>query len=213
MTSDLLTQEKAIEYWEARHRESNILKAGGDRGLSDAANKLFYALRAGRLLELIARRFNPLSPLLILDAGCGRGLFSDLLSRGGHIVTGIDSSKTAIEYCIDNCSGEYFCSEIRNFRPRSLFDVVYSIDVMFHILDDRVWEDSLANLCSTVITGGLLIITDTHLKERWIKGDYIVHRPSDDYLGVTQQVGLSFKDFHPYNFGGNPIGFYVFERP
>jgi len=212
MTSDLLTQEKAIEYWEERYKKGSILRAGGDRGLSDAANKLFYALRAGKLLELIARRFNPLSPLLILDAGCGNGMFSDLLSRGGHIVTGIDSSKTAIEYCINRCSGEYFCSEIRDFRPQNLFDVVYSIDVMFHILDDVVWEDSLVNLCSVAITGGLVIITDAHLKERWIKFNYIIHRPDDDYLAVTKRLGLSFKDFHPYSFGGNPVGFYVFEK-
>lgn len=213
MTSDLLTQEKAIEYWEERHRTRSILQAGGDKGLSDPANRVFYALRAGKLLGLIGRKFNLLSPLQVLDAGCGKGLFSDLLSRGGYIVTGIESSKTAIEYCMNNCSGEYFCSEIHGFTARNLFDVVYAIDVMFHILDDKVWEDSLANLCNMVITGGLLIITDAYLEERWIKGNYIVHRSGNEYSRVAQQFGLSFKDFHPYNFGGNPVGFYVFERP
>ena len=213
MASDLLlTHEKAIEYWEERHKTSNILQAGGDKGLSEAANTLFYALRAGKLLELIGRKFNLLAPLQVLDAGCGRGVFSDLLSRGGYTVTGIDGSETAIGYCINNCAGEYLCSEIHSFTAHKLFDVVYSIDVMFHILDDKVWEDSLANLCNIVITGGLLIITDTCLKERCIKGNYILHRPVDEYTGVAQQFGMSLKDSHPYNFGANPIGFHVFER-
>ena len=212
MTADVLSQGEAIEYWEERHRTSDVLQAGGDKGLTSEANRLFYAFRAGKLLELIAQRFNPLSPLVVLDAGCGRGLFSDMLSRGGYIVTGIDSSKTAIEYCVTNCSGEYSCSDIHSYATPNLFDVVYSIDVLFHILDDNVWEHSLANLCNMVIPGGLLIVTDAHLEERWTKGDYIVHRPASEYASVTRRFRMSPRGFQPYNFGGNPVGFYVFER-
>jgi 2-polyprenyl-3-methyl-5-hydroxy-6-metoxy-1,4-benzoquinol methylase len=212
MTSDLMSQNEAIKYWEERHKSSNILQAGGDKGCSDTANQIFYALRAGKLLELIGRKFNLLSPLKILEAGCGRGLFSDLLSRGGFTVTGIDSSTTAIEYCTDNCLGQYVCSTIDNFTTYELFDVVYSIDVMFHILDDKIWENSLAQLCKMVNSEGLLIITDTYLESRWIRGNYIIHRTHDEYSAVTKKFGMKFIDFHPYAFPGNPIGFYVFEK-
>jgi 2-polyprenyl-3-methyl-5-hydroxy-6-metoxy-1,4-benzoquinol methylase len=212
MTFYLLNPEQASKYWDDRHQSTNTLQAGGDKGLSDAANKLFYALRIGKLLELIGRKFNLLAPLQVLDAGCGKGVFSDLLSRGGYRVIGIDSSKTAIEYCLNHCSGDYYCADIYRFKSINLFDVIYSIDVMFHILDDKVWEESFTNLCNMVTSDGLLIITDTHFRERWILGNYIVHRSIDEYTKVAQQSGISLKEFHPYNFGGNPIGFYVFER-
>ena len=212
MASDLMSQDDALRYWEERHKSSSDLRAGGDKGLSDAANELFYALRAGGLLRLIAGRFNLLSPLRILDAGCGRGRFSDLPSRGGFTVTGIDSSSTAIQYCTRNCLGDYVRSTIDSFVANELYDVVYSIDVMFHILDDQTWKNSLLNLCSLVSAGGLLIITDTNLQERWVKGDYIVHRSREEYITVAATTGMRFMDFHPYDFGGNPIGFYLFER-
>lgn len=42
--------------------------------------------------------------LAVLDLGCGPGLYTEIFARAGHQVTGIDISKTAIDYAIESAT-------------------------------------------------------------------------------------------------------------
>ena len=75
----MLTQEQINETWSTR---------------SDNYNKyVTEELRSERpkaWLELIGENVPKGRPLWVLDAGCGPGFFSVILSLAGHEVTGID---------------------------------------------------------------------------------------------------------------------------
>jgi 2-polyprenyl-3-methyl-5-hydroxy-6-metoxy-1,4-benzoquinol methylase len=93
-----------------------------------------------------------------------------------------------------------------------LYDAVYSIDVLFHVLDDGAWGRSLDNLASLVRFGGTLVVTDSDHQQRHRRGNYIVHRPPAAYVARLLPRGFRYREFRPYGFRGNEVGFHVFTR-
>jgi len=211
-TPGLLTADEAVDYWEVRHRAEGDLRSGGDVGLEEAANQIFYYTRLGRLLEIIGDRNSLGEPLFLLDAGCGKGLFARALVDCGFAVDGIDTSPTAIEFARANGPGRYEVSSLADWRSPTLYDVVYSVDVLFHLVDDDDWRASLDNLASLVRIGGKLVITDERNEVRRQAGNYIVHRALTEYVEALAVRGLSLREFRPYGFRDNRIGFLVFVR-
>jgi 2-polyprenyl-3-methyl-5-hydroxy-6-metoxy-1,4-benzoquinol methylase len=92
------------------------------------------------------------------------------------------------------------------------YDAVYSIDVLFHVLDDDVWRRSLDNLASLVRFGGTIVVTDEDRAQPHPRGNYILHRPPAVYLARLEPRGFTYRGFRPYGFRGNEVGFHVFTR-
>ena len=203
--------EDPINFWDSRHKSVNEWQAGGDRALSVARNRAFYAHRLGLLVGILDSYFNR-DILRILDAGCGKGWLSEQLTSQGHDVHGIDSSETAIKICKDHRQGEFTVSRLGNFTSAELFDAVISMDVLFHILDDQEWEKSLLNLASLLTADGILIIADDPREQRYNLGDYIVHRSMSEYLSSLEPHGFNLVETLPLRFAGNPNKFLVFQR-
>ena len=89
----MLTQEKINETWTIR---------------SDNYNRyVCEELETDRPVKWLARiEANAPAdrPLRILDAGCGPGFFSVILSRAGHQVTGIDGSERMLSHARENAA-------------------------------------------------------------------------------------------------------------
>jgi 2-polyprenyl-3-methyl-5-hydroxy-6-metoxy-1,4-benzoquinol methylase len=200
-----------INFWDSRHKSVDEWHSGGDRALTVARNKAFYAHRLGMLVGILDSYFNR-EVLRILDAGCGKGWLSDQLVSQGHYVYGIDSSETAIKLCNAHRQGDYSVSCLGDFSSPELFDAVICMDVLFHILDDEEWLKSLLNLASLLTADGILIVADDPREQRYELGDYIVHRSMDDYLSALEPHGFGLVESLPYRFAGNPNRFLVFQR-
>ncbi|MDP9492432.1 MAG: methyltransferase domain-containing protein [Actinomycetota bacterium] len=212
MTSPPLSREEAIRYWDDRHRQEGDLRSGGHIGWDSYANEAFYVRRTASLLEIIGDRVGGQDPILALDAGCGKGPFSRALARCGIVVDGIDTSPEAIAYCQEHGTGRYQVATLADFRSAFLYDVVFSIDVLFHILEDGDWEASLTNLASLVRLAGTLIVADEAKDDRHVLRNYIVHRPLSAYTAVLEPLGFTFEGFRPYDFRENAVGLMVFAR-
>ena len=74
----MLTQEQINQDWTVRSDNYNRY-----------VEEEFATERPAKWLERIEKNAPSGRPLKILDAGCGPGFFSVLLSRAGHQVTGI----------------------------------------------------------------------------------------------------------------------------
>ncbi len=212
MTTPQLSSDAAIRYWDDRHRREGDLRSGGHIGLDASTNEAFYLIRAAMLIRAIGDRASWSERLLALDAGCGKGYFSRTLASCGISVDGIDTSSEAIAYCREHGAGRYELSTLSAWRNPFLYDVVYCVDVLFHILDDGEWEASLRNLASLVRLGGLLLVADEWRADRRRAGDYIVHRDHESYQAVVGEAGFTFRDFRPYAFRENEVGLFVFDR-
>jgi SAM-dependent methyltransferase len=208
----LLETEEALVYWNQRHANRDELRSGGDIGLDFAANQSFYLRRVGMLLEQVEAHLPLVEPVFALDAGCGKGYFAGQLEQCGIRVVGVDASATAVEFCRRAHDGVYVHARLDTFESPDLFDCVYSIDVLFHILDDAVWAASVANLASLTRPGGLLLITDHNGPRRRQLGNYIVHRPASEYRAIADSYGFEYREFRPYAFRTNQLGFHSFVR-
>lgn len=210
--SPQLSREEAIRYWDDRHRQESDLRSGGHIGWDSYANEAFYVRRTASLLEIIGDRVGGIDPVVALDAGCGKGRFSRALAKCGVIVDGIDSSPEAIAFCEEHGAGRFQVATLADFRSPFLYDVVYSVDVLFHILGDDDWEASVTNLASLVRLAGTLVVTDEAEDHRRVLRNYIVHRPLSAYTAVLGPIGFTFESFKPYDFRENSVGFLVFAR-
>lgn len=104
-------------------------------------------------------------PLRILDAGCGPGFFSAVLSMAGHTVTGIDGSERMLAHARENAERAGVTPELLQGDFGALpfadgtFDLVISRNVT-HIIREhlKVYGEWLRVLRS----GGVLLIFDAN---------------------------------------------------
>jgi 2-polyprenyl-3-methyl-5-hydroxy-6-metoxy-1,4-benzoquinol methylase len=208
----MLTPEAAVAFWDMRHRQQ-AERSGGDLGYDEAGNNLFYWWRIGQLVQIAGDMSSTLDPMDVLDAGCGKGIFSRAMAAAGHRVDAIDPSANAIEYCRERGGpAHYERSLILDWHPAWPYDFIYSVDVFFHLLDDALWEASLRHLASLVRLGGQLVLSDWSREERRQFGDYQVVRPPSDYHRVLEPLGLVAVSSTPYRFRHSPVAFHVFAR-
>jgi SAM-dependent methyltransferase len=213
LSVELMSIDEAAAYWDARHRRDSDMRSGGDKSFDDATNHMFYILRLSLLLSVIGQHSSGVAPLFILDAGCGKGWFSRELARFGHKVDGIDASESAIRYCQEQGGGpRYIQSRLSQWTNPWLYDVVMSVDVLFHILDDQEWERSVRNLAELVRFHGRLVIADWFAEEDHAYSNYQLVRGRHRYLPLLKDCGLRFDGWRPYEFRHSPLGFYVFTR-
>jgi 2-polyprenyl-3-methyl-5-hydroxy-6-metoxy-1,4-benzoquinol methylase len=212
MESRQLSRQEAIQYWDDRHRQEGELRSGGHIGWDGPANEAFYVRRSALLLHVIGDWVGASDPIFALDAGCGKGEFARVLMRCGVVVDGIDSSPEAIAFCQRNGGGRFVVSTLADFRNPFLYDVVFAMDVLFHILDDDDWAASVRNLASLVRLAGKLVITDEGGDTRRAAGNYIMHRPPAAYVRTLEPLGFTFDSFTPYDFRDNAVGLLTFVR-
>ena len=209
----LMTHTEAIDYWDSRHRSHEMLRSGGHTGYDEATNEIFYLIRLGRLVERISFGTHPAAPLDVLDAGCGKGYFARGVARCGHRVVGVDASGHAVETGRALGGGpRYEQSTLSRWRSSELFDVVYCIDVLFHVLDDAEWQESLLNLASLVRLGGRLILTEWDVADRRAYGHHQLVRPTHEYTAMLAPRGLSYGGFSPDGYRDSGVGFHIFSR-
>jgi 2-polyprenyl-3-methyl-5-hydroxy-6-metoxy-1,4-benzoquinol methylase len=212
---EVLEVEEALVYWDQRHRAQDELRSGGDMSFDHAANEVFYALRLAWLAELAGVETAADAPRQMLDAGCGKGYFARGMGRFGHRVDGIDASPFAIEACLDlsGPSESYAVATLDQWSPPYLYDVVYCIDVVFHIMDDALWAESMHNLASLVRLGGQLIVVDHGADEDRVWRNYQKTRARSRYDDLVTGHGLTRRgDFVPYRYRQSPAGFHHFIK-
>jgi 2-polyprenyl-3-methyl-5-hydroxy-6-metoxy-1,4-benzoquinol methylase len=209
-----MNSDETTAYWDQRHRRFSPLSSGGVVGIDAGANEIFYAMRLGRLLDLVGDGSEVRAPLRILDAGCGKGWFARAMARFGHRVDGIDISQAAIEECRAQATGqdEYAVCPLADWRPPYLYDVVYSVDVLFHVMDDDAWAASVRNLASLVRLGGRLILSDHGNENDRTWSTYQRTRGLPRYRALIDSMGYGADHFVPYGFRNTPVGFLVFDR-
>ena len=102
----------------------------------------------------------------VFDLGSGAGHWIDFYrdTFGAPYVCGLDISKT----CVDKLRNKYVHADDvsivegditdKSFRLDRKFDIVNSIGVVFHIVDDRLWLQALINMRDLLNDDGFMIV-------------------------------------------------------
>lgn len=95
------------------------------------------------------------SKIKMLDAGCGAGGTMEYMSEYGSII-GVDISREMVEHC-RNIGLSAYCESLDHLPfADHAFDLVFCLDVLEHLSDER---PALKELVRVVRPGGILIFT------------------------------------------------------
>lgn len=132
---------------------------------SELTSRYHYASVEMLLLRHLFHHPVPLGTAAVLDIGSGSGHWIDFWrSLGVASVDGIDVSRSAVEHLRGRYAG-LDTVRVHQGRTREAaaalerrFDVVSAIGVMFHIVDDGEWAESLSVLADRLVPGGILVV-------------------------------------------------------
>lgn len=120
----------------------------------------YFAVRKTNFIsEAIRRKFGRKS-VAVLDAGCGTGWHSKILSKKGHHVFGIDLSENQIAQAKRNNPLSYFMvGDILSLPFNDgAFDVSYTINTLHHLASWKVQIKALRELGRVTKKDGLIIV-------------------------------------------------------
>jgi ubiquinone/menaquinone biosynthesis C-methylase UbiE len=113
-------------------------------------------------------------------------LYADL----GASVTGVDISNSGITLLNE--------SEIRgNFQQASIddlpfgdneFDLTHSFSVLYHVVDDSEWMESLSELFRVTRPGGLIVLRIAWQEHTKHAADHVKQRSKNEYLSVLART-------------------------
>ncbi len=147
--------------------------------------------------------------LKILDLGCGPGLYSQLLAKKGHHVTGVDFSKHSIQYAKktakeNNLEIDYRQQNYLELEDQEKYDLVILIFTDFGVLSPDERTILLANIHRSLKPGGFFlfdVLNDNQMDQKinekswdiaeqglWRENPYLVL--SDSFLYPDDKVIL-----------------------
>lgn len=151
-----------------RNNERYALDSGERQtGITLSAIRCDHVARYQLATQLIAEHLKPQVRLFGLDAFCGTGYGTQLLSEQvACTMLGIDASSAAIEFANRHFSNRQTLYAVKEFPfglPAESFDFIISLESIEHVEADG---DFLDTLSSSLKPGGLLIVS-TPNAGRW----------------------------------------------
>lgn len=179
------------DYWEERLRKNFNLTGVGHQGLSAYYNACLYKRRLEALESGCQRLGFHVSGAQIFEVGCGTGFYTQyFFDNHAREYTGLDISNISIDVLKPQFPDyNFICADITNFdfgELRQSFDIVFSSDVLFHIVDDRKFEQSIYNMQSLLRSGGILIISDIFPQKTTQTAPHVRLRSLDFYRSLLQ---------------------------
>ncbi|HEX5402998.1 MAG TPA: class I SAM-dependent methyltransferase [Pseudonocardiaceae bacterium] len=149
----------SAEYWEDRYAK------GGTSGSGS------YGRLAEWKAEIVNAWVAELGVTSVVDLGCGDGNQLSLANYPRYL--GLDRSATAVKTCIGKFSGDATKSFLR-YDPETLADpagwlradLALSLEVIFHLVEDEVFEDYMTRLFNSADRYIIVCSNDTADDER-----------------------------------------------
>jgi len=179
-----------IRYWTERVGPEATLADTGIKDFSLAYNEKLYRLKTFAFKRLLAPHSAQLLGAPALNIGCGSGYFEDWLERTyGMRTFGVDVSPRLVAALQRKHQARRY--ECWNFaeQPNPHFDRAYFllitfIDILYHIVDDTLWSQTLRHAIEHLRPGGLLLLTDIAAGKPACSGPHVRFRSLDAYEEV-----------------------------
>ncbi len=195
-----LTAKSSDDYWERRYRAGLTSGSGSEGRLAQ--------FKAEVLNEFVATH----GVASVIELGCGDGQQLALARYPRYL--GFDVSKTAIDLCVERFAADptksfMWCDPARpsNLASYVSADLTLSLDVIYHLLEDRAYFQYLGDLFGTARRFVIIYSSDheqrlaaPHVRHRKFTSD-VEHRYPEFRLiqRIENRHGdLSFADFFIY---------------
>lgn len=124
------------KFWDDEHISKGMLEAHLNPNWDAATRKTEFLDKS---VNWISRIAPPPQYRLLLDLGCGPGLYAERFSKAGYSVTGLDFSKRSIAYAkeqtlLNHSNIEYYYQDYLSLDYEEQFDVVTLIYCDYPVL-------------------------------------------------------------------------------
>ncbi len=154
-----------------------------------------------------------------IEWGCGDGHQLSLINYSHYV--GIDVSKTSVELCkgkFSNKKNYRFFTNLeleKNFLQNKKFDISLSLDVIYHLVEDDIYEVYMQNLFKSSQRFVCIYADDIDVPYR---GGHVKHRNFSHFVKVKMKdwkLSAHIKNTFPYNpedpYNTSWSDFYFFE--
>lgn len=152
------------EHWQQVLEDDFSLRGTGIRPLGLAYNRWMYRLRA-KVLTGVCRQYRlPVLNARVLDLGCGVGFYIKFWEHvGAREIVGIDIAEAAVcrlQHTMPRW--KFYRADIGSeFLPvKAPFDIVSAFDVLFHLVEEKQFEQALGNIARALRPGGVALLSD-----------------------------------------------------
>lgn len=200
------------EYWEIRYRIGGKAGSIGPSGAGSYNNLAVF--KSEVLNEFVAEN----NILEVLEFGCGDG--NQLSYAKYPYYVGVDVSMTIVNRCREIFAGDTTKQfyELQEFlkKPIKQFELCLSLDVIYHLIEDRVFEEYMKNLFE--YSNKYVAIYASNKNELW--SSHVKHRKFSDwienYYGESVRLVKIIPNKYPYD-PKNPdytsfADFYIYEK-
>ncbi|MFC7156810.1 class I SAM-dependent methyltransferase [Halomarina halobia] len=197
---------KREKYWDRSAETNSRYSASGIRAYPEPINRYRKEALFSTINTVLKAQSIELPDLRILDAGCGTGAYAEFYANAGVDLHGVDiSSKSLTAIRAARIPGTYTQARLDNL-PYSdeTFDLVHCFSVLYHILDDNEWINSLAELQRVTRPGGWLLLRIEWVDKSRRPASHVKHRPRNKYLNQLVEEG-PFSLEHVEHFADVPM--------
>lgn len=150
----------------------------------------------------------------ILDIGCGRGLFLDIMAKDGWAVTGYEFDQKSASYAVNNYGLEVYSGALKNKFEDESFDVVNINHVLEHLEDP---DETLSECHRVLRKGGLLVVAVPNIdslqakfgKSNWFQLDlpcHLFHFSTQSLVSLIEKNYFHVQLVRHFKFEYNPYG-------
>lgn len=188
-------------FWDDRLAQAPSLVGTGHRAFNLEYNKALYSMQSDTLDLMLKMADVSVSGKSVLDIGSGIGYYIEYFSRlGASSITGIDIAPSSITYLQDTFPQfDFYCTDVGTASelPVSGVDIISSISVLYHIVNDNEFENALHLMCDALAPDGYLLITDMFRPSIQLTASHARFRNSDSYKPVFGEHNVDLLDIIP----------------
>ena len=197
-------------YWEDRLHKISGLEGVGFKKLGMSFNKWAYKVRKQVFLKQVKLLDIKFSEANVLDIGSGTGFYIQTWQDiGVKNITGVDITPTSVTNLKKIFpTHSFFQSDIGDTHfnqsgQYGSFDLISAMDVLFHIVDDNRFEQSITNISSILKSGGYFIYSDNFLNKETIRSKSQVSRSKKYLIDIFAKNNLELVMLKPFMYFTN----------
>ena len=183
-------------YWEKRLTKKFNLSGVGYVGFNEYYNKWLYKAKIRTLKKALSIYNIDISNKTICDIGCGTGFFVEFYKQlGAKEIVGIDITNVSIENLklkypeYNFIRGDVSSCELKKIITQK-FDILNVFDVLYHIKNDRDFEQAIMNISNFTQKMGLVFITDLYGLNSVEPAEHVKFRDRKIYDRVLSENGI-----------------------
>jgi SAM-dependent methyltransferase len=182
-------------YWETRLEEYPGLCGVGNTCLGRSYIEWLYKVRRAVFLRLLASLKTDFRAARVFDVGAGTGFYLELWKEAGvSSVAGCDLTEIAVTRLSSTLPwARILRLDIAETLPSSelgCYNIVSAFDVLFHIVEEKRYEQAIRNLCALLRPGGLLLFSDLLPRNGAVRAEHVAFRPLEEVTALLEKTGF-----------------------